>query len=467
MRMMAPMSLRRRIVRNLQSATPRRGARLGRLRLFLDLQILPTPHATLTRPLRLLQLRLHPVIVVHLLLRRYWRRGRSGRRGRHRRGRRAGTGFNASRCAGRARGRASGAGLLVHLAGDGGGSLLRGGPQTAGGAGEPRPARLRLLLHLVLKVRVVQLGLNGIHAALDGLRNLGVLEGLLHAAGEGRQHLRQTTPNPNLLILLVLGLGLVSIATGRNWRRADGLLGQAARAKLLVQALLRLGTETDLTLNGVLLLHLSARDNKKRGLLILIVGIHGTLGKRSWGLSSFDFRRDATHDVGQSYAHFTIQGGGRRIVLPLDGSLFGHAVACQKVVHLLVATHLHRLDFLFRPRIHLHRADETDVDLRGHLGLGETYAQSTMLSGAFEADKRSVRNRCPLWACSAAVSADLWVRKRRWSYVIPWQLTQLCQDRRWHTVHGEGVKQRVNVFLCVGSFITRTGLQKKQRIDSK
>ena len=81
----------------------------------------------------------------------------------------------------------------------------------------------------------------------------------------------------------------MSIATGRNWRRADGLLGQAAGAKLLVQALLRLGTETDLTLNGVLLLHLSARDDKKRGLLILIVGIHGTLGKRSWGLSSLDF----------------------------------------------------------------------------------------------------------------------------------------------------------------------------------
>lgn len=108
------------------------------------------------------------------------------------------------------------------------------------------------------------------------------------------------------------------------------------------------------------------------------------------------------------------KAAGRRIVLPLDGGSFLDTpwLAKKSFICLLPPTCIALISFSVH-RIHLHGADETDVDLRGHLGLGETYAQSTMLSGAFEADKRSVRNRCPLWACSAAVSTDLWVRKRR------------------------------------------------------
>ena len=82
MRVVAAVSLRRGIVCNLQSSAPRRGTRLCHL-LFLDLQVLSIHHSTPTRLLRLLQLRLHPILIIHLLLRcsrRISRRSRRTRR---------------------------------------------------------------------------------------------------------------------------------------------------------------------------------------------------------------------------------------------------------------------------------------------------------------------------------------------------------------------------------------------------
>ena len=76
---------------------------------------------------------------------------------------------------------------LVQLRGDLSRRLLRSGPDRSCSAREPRPPRLRLLLHVLLEVGVAQLLPNRVHAALDALADARLLERPHHALPEFRQ----------------------------------------------------------------------------------------------------------------------------------------------------------------------------------------------------------------------------------------------------------------------------------------
>ena len=61
--------------------------------------------------------------------------------------------------------------------------------------------------------------------------------------------------------------------------------------------------------------------------------------------------------------HFTVQRGCGAGVFLTDCCIVRNSVLLKEAAQGLIATNLHRFDLIFRPRIHLHGANKTQVDL--------------------------------------------------------------------------------------------------------
>lgn len=135
--------------------------------------------------------------------------------------------------------------------------LLCSRPNRSRSARQPRPPSLRLLLHVLLEVGVVQLLSDRVHAALDGLADACLLERFHHALSEFRERFDEARDEvaalPSLVARLA-GCRLVAVASWRDGRRAHRLTLQSSCSELLLKSLLRLGAETQLATDRIFLL---------------------------------------------------------------------------------------------------------------------------------------------------------------------------------------------------------------------